>query len=320
MRKVAFLGSFGFGNLGDELCLIESMERFGGDENYVFSSDAEWTLHCIEPRRASFFRERSELRDIKPDLIVFGGGGVGFLPSIRDGLHWVADVIAAGGEGIVHNIGVAAIGADWIDDRLRRCLDGLKSFSVRDETSRAIVMGWGTGIEVGLTGYPEVDLPAHPFDLPFARGDRVLGISLTNQPKMWHAFDRGRDRLRALIARLAPRAIVPIVSTHHIADPQENDIASFNRLANELALLDWPVLCPEFLDPEQWRARLTPQRLKHIIANCDWLMSQRKHNVVHAIGAGTQVFGIFPEDDDSIRRVFTTLQKRLPAGSELLAL
>lgn len=41
--KVAFLGSFGFGNLGDELCLFESLTKFGGDENFVWSIDPYWT-------------------------------------------------------------------------------------------------------------------------------------------------------------------------------------------------------------------------------------------------------------------------------------
>jgi len=45
-RITAFIGAYGYGNLGDELCLIEAMRAFPGGEAHAFSVDAQWTMRC----------------------------------------------------------------------------------------------------------------------------------------------------------------------------------------------------------------------------------------------------------------------------------
>jgi hypothetical protein len=74
------------------------------------------------------------------------------------------------------------------------------------------------------------------------------------------------------------------------------------------------------LDPAHWRRAVTPRNLKGLIARCDALISQRKHNAVHAIGAGVRVIGLHPLEDDSLRRTFVALTHRLAPGSRCVGL
>jgi hypothetical protein len=77
---------------------------------------------------------------------------------------------------------------------------------------------------------------------------------------------------------------------------------------------------PMLLDRAHWHAQLTPARLKGIIGRCDALLTQRKHNAIHGIGAGVRVFGLHPLSDDSMRRTFIALSHRLPPGSRCVGL
>jgi hypothetical protein len=65
---------------------------------------------------------------------------------------------------------------------------------------------------------------------------------------------------------------------------------------------------------------MTPRRLKGLIARCAVLVTQRKHNMIHAIGAGVRVIGLHPVEDNSLRRTFVTMANRLPVGSLCLGL
>ena len=77
---------------------------------------------------------------------------------------------------------------------------------------------------------------------------------------------------------------------------------------------------PILLDRAHWQAELTPRRLKGLIARCDALVTHRKHNAVHAIGAGVRVIGLHPMVDESLRRTFIALMHRMPPGSRCMGL
>ncbi|MCQ8278434.1 polysaccharide pyruvyl transferase family protein [Acetobacteraceae bacterium KSS8] len=53
----------------------------------------------------------------------------------------------------------------------------------------------------------------------------------------------------------------------------------------------------------RWSRYLTPLRLKGLIARSDHLLTQRKHNAVHAMGCGVPFTGIHPAADDNLARI-----------------
>jgi hypothetical protein len=125
--------------------------------------------------------------------------------------------------------------------------------------------------------------------------------------------------VEALLAGFADHLVVPVVSTVHADATDEDDLAGVLRFLRRF-LPRMPVAGAGLLDRAHWRAEMTPARLKGLIARLDVLVTQRKHNAVHAIGAGTRVIGLHPLEDDSLRRTFVALSHRLPPGSRCVGL
>ena len=318
--KTLFLGSYGFGNLGDELCLIEAMNAFPSSEVWAFSADPAFTASGVKGIDG-YIRERKEIKDLRPERVVLGGGGVGFFPSIRDMLHWMHDAMRLGAVCHIHNIGVANM-ADfsWVEvPEVQKVLANLASCSVRDDMSWMCMQLWPATIKPAITFYPEYLLPADGALLPLLPAKPSIGISVTGQGAMRTALRVNKQLVLDKLAEYPGHAVVPIVSTISLSDPEEDDVAGF-EVFRSLCLPDSVVACPMFLDRKWWRANMTPLRLKGLIGGLDVLFTQRKHNLIHAIGTQTPAVGIFPEDDDSIARIFFTLRGKMPPRSSQLAL
>ena len=114
-------------------------------------------------------------------------------------------------------------------------------------------------------------------------------------------------------------SILPIVSTLQPGEPEEDDIAGFNNFA-ELYLSGRQIVLPEALDRTWWHDNLTPLRLKGLVAKCDFLLSQRKHNILHAIGANVPFIAIHPSADDSLVRIIYALNHEAAPRSGFLSL
>lgn len=108
MRAATFLGAYGYGNLGDELCLMEAMRAFPGGEAHALSTNAAWTRRCV-PALAGCFREGPELLALKPSRIVFGGGMFGVPDAFAAWMPWIARAVEAGAEAHLHKLGVSRI-------------------------------------------------------------------------------------------------------------------------------------------------------------------------------------------------------------------
>lgn len=321
MTVTAFLGAYGFGNLGDELCLIEAMRAFPGGEAHALSADPDWTRRCV-PGLAGCFREGPEMLALAPARIVFGGGMFGVSEAFAAWMPWMARAMRAGASIHLHNLGVARIKNDlrWLDGDARELLAKLAGFTVRDYLSFEMVAEAGLGMP-RITFYPEADIEPE-FDLADAllpRGGRLLGISIISSPLMARCLAHDAARVRALLEEFGDHAVVPIVSTVHAETPDEDDLRGVTEFLRGI-LPEAPVAALALLDRGFWRAELTPRRLKGLIARCAALITQRKHNAIHAIGAGTRVIGLHPLEDDSLRRTFVALAQRLPAGSRCVGL
>ncbi|WP_270936058.1 polysaccharide pyruvyl transferase family protein [Falsiroseomonas oryzae] len=322
MPVTAFLGAYGHGNLGDELCLIEAMRAFPGGDAFALSPDAAWTMRCVAGL-AGCFRRGPELLRLAPSRIVFGGGLFGTSDAFRAWMPWMARAAEAGAEIHLHNLGLSRIKFDlgWLDEAARGVIAGAASFTVRDYVSFEMAAEAGLGRMPRITFYPEADIPADDnlADGLLPRGRKLLGLSVIPLPLMQACLRHDAARVRDLLAPFAGHAVVPIASTVHRDLPEEDDIAG---IADFLAqfLPDAPIAAPALLDRTHWRAELTPARLKGLIARCDTLVTQRKHNAIHAIGAGVRVIGLHPLEDDSLRRTFVALSHRLAPGSRCVGL
>jgi hypothetical protein len=316
--RTLFLGSYGFGNLGDELCLLDSLRRFPSDDAWAFSANPEHTAKLTPVRK--FIRDRHEIATVRPARIVLGGGGVGFWPSLRDSLHWMHDGLAWGAELHIYNIGIGQIEQpEWrVEPTVKDVITRLTTFSVRDHVSQWLARDWDFGRQPSIEYYPEHDLPAAPFEHPLL-GSNPVGFSITSQPAMLDCLARDQDKVRRFIDRLGNFSPVPIVSTVHCQSSTENDIEGFKAFAT-MFLAGRPIAMPQMLDRNWWQNELTPLRLKYLIGKLNMLVSQRKHNIIHALGTGTSLVGIFPDADDSIMRIFFTMRHKLPLGASVLAL
>jgi hypothetical protein len=316
--RTLFLGSYGFGNLGDELCLIDALRRFPTNDAWAFSAAPQHTAKLT--KFENFIQKREEVADIKPQRIVLGGGGVGFWPSLRDSLHWMHDALAWGAELHVYNIGIARIvEPEWFaDPTARSVIAKLKTFSVRDHVSQWLTHEWKFGRLPSVEYYPEYTLPTEVFShTPI--GANAIGFSITSQPAMLDCLTRNRDTIARFVDGLGDIQAVPIVSTIHRKSDAENDIDGFKFFA-DMFLAGRSIAVPEMLDRGWWENELTPLRLKFIIGQLRLLVSQRKHNIIHALGTETPFVGLFPDVDDSILRIFYTMRHKVPAGSSIISL
>lgn len=321
MERVLFLGSYGFHNYGDELCLLEARKLFPAAQHWTHSYNPAYTARCTGI--TNYIGDRPDIRWLKPSAVVIGGGGVGFLPSIRDHLHWAMDAVQLGARLHIHNIGVAATTIEdrsWLRPRIVELIDGAAEFSVRDRVSVEIARQW-TGRVPQLTRYPEVNLDLDYFDwlddLPADR--KLLGLSVTNQAITMEALRANPEPMRAALAEFSGHVVVPVVSGLHPGADDEDDVKGFETF-RDLFLKDFEVFAGRFLDRSFISGFYTPQFLRALIARMDVLFAQRKHNCIHAIGAGTRVIGFSNALDDSIGRVFDECANRLPVGSAVLRL
>jgi hypothetical protein len=321
MTRTAFIGAYGYGNLGDELCLIEAMQAFPSSAAFAYSRDPEWTMRCV-PGLAGTFSADQELVALKPERVVFGGGGIGTPKTFADRLPWILAAHAiCGAELHIHNIGIGGeFLSGWQTDPMRAAFDACASYTVRDPMSVLMSMEAGIVPLPGLTRFPErlVEPDFSLADDILPKGEKLLGISIINMPLMDDCLRHDRDRVAKLLEEFRGWTVVPVVSTIHRFTETSDGEGLRRFLANFLP--DARIAVPWLMDREPWHQKLTPRLLKGIIARCNALISQRKHNCIHGIGAGVRTIGLGPAVDDSLRRTFVTLEQELAPSSLCIGL
>jgi hypothetical protein len=318
--KTIFVGAYGFGNLGDELVLMEAMRAFPSREAWVRSVTPEHTGRFVECAGFVPWEPACPPPDFRIDFerLVIGGGGILNGPPAHDYMKWVVAAQRSGAETYVHNVGASGPNdPSWITPDIADALERLDGFTVRDEDSLAKFKGWGVKREIGRTEFPETYLEPD-FSLAAELPDGpILGVSVNNGGAFFAMVRANQEKIAEALAEFRGMPVLPIVSTVHRFSEQENDIEGFKRFAGTF-FPDAKILMPETLDRGWWYENMSPARLKGLIARCATLVSRRKHNCVHAIAAGVRAVGLSRREDYGVQSVFDVLASRLPPGSASL--
>jgi hypothetical protein len=330
-----FLGSYGHGNLGDELCLIDALSKFASDHNIIATYNTSYTKKCIEHLNlnCTFINIRTQLAEFKDQIqkVIIGGGGVGFLPCLKNLLHWSSDVSCD--NTIVYNIGVANIEeTEWLqDEKIIAASKKIKTVSVREEISKFY---WNK-LELfrpvdEITNFPETDISPDMqlADSIFTKQDEYfnIGISVTSQQSMINCLQTRFEKIADAINMLnitKPIRLIPIVSTCHLSSKNDDDFYGYDCAEQQFYNFfgDKILKTVDALkDKNFWIENMTPTKLKGCINNLDLIVSQRKHNIIHAIGCNIPFYGIHPKEDDSLPRMYYSLRSKIRSGSLLLAM
>ncbi|KKP89316.1 hypothetical protein A2456_01955 [Candidatus Nomurabacteria bacterium RIFOXYC2_FULL_36_19] len=320
--KTLFLGAYGFGNLGDEACLIEAMESFPSDESWVRSVCEEHTskmIKCVGYIPWEPACPKSNFK-INFDRVILGGGGILNGTSGRDFMSWIIVAQNNKAKTYIHNIGAA--GTDdfkWVTSEMLNAFEKAEELSVRDIYSLKALKNLGIKRDIQLTKFPEKNILKDITLTQFLPNEKILGISVTNGDVFFNAVKKNKIKIQTIIDKYKGMKILPIISTVHKFYEKENDIEGFKKFY-ELFLKDFQIIFPQTLYKEWWYNNMTPQKLKGLISKCDVLISRRKHNCVHAISSGVKTIGISPIEHKGVATAFESLSDILPEGSELISL
>ena len=320
--KTLFLGAYGFGNLGDELCLLEAISAFPSEEVCVRSVSPEFTRKSVKCDGFIKWEPACPPKNhfVNFERVVLGGGGIlNGLPG-RDYMSWIVAAQNSGAKTYVHNVG--AIGPDdstWITTEIQNAFERLDGFSVRDKESFDRIKKWGVKRNIERTYFPEKNI-AKDMSLANALPDGdILGISIINADYFFDAVKRNKNKVQETVDRYKGMKILPVISTVHMFEERENDIKGFEKFKS-LFLKDFEIIMPEILDKDWWYKNMTPARLKGLISKCKVLISRRKHNCVHAISCGVKTIGLSRDHDRGVFSAFDSLKDILPSGSEMISL
>lgn len=233
--RIAILGYYGFGNLGDEAVLwamrTHLTERLPGASLCVLSADPEATraMHGIDAVH------RGDLGAVcrlfrSADLVCSGGGSL-----FQDATSWRSPVLYAmlhelsrlSRHTLVYAQGVGPLRRGLSRRLTRRAMNVAERITVRDDDSAALLRELGVSRPIEVTCDPVFGLepPADRRSLTADRRPPTIGVSVRSWPGLWlEPLAEGLSE-----ARRRTGAIVKVVCLH-----SRLDIEVSRRLAERL--------------------------------------------------------------------------------------
>lgn len=281
------IGSYGYGNMGDEAILQGILEEMNGKAKVdVVSAAPEETkiLHKVNGI------EIEKINYVKYSTVILGGGG--YRPgNYRTPLEICLKLKEKGARIVVKAIGLTPevagkenFNSDDLGPEektlLRKVIEKADYFSVRTDKDLERIkkyIGINKGIKV------ETD-PAYYISFSKEKGkellkkfgfspeDKLCGISLA---KFGY-----RERLKDFLENYKKDfTLIPIPMCRHYFAGFENDVVLLEKYFKELKLLSKNTI--------KWLTYpFTPSELKSVLANLSYLITARKHAMILALGGG----------------------------------
>lgn len=235
--------------------------------------------------------------------------------ALDQALATASRAVAQGARLRVHNLwleGKAAADAPPADIAV---LDRAEALDVRDHRTATQLVHWGVAAMPRILGYPERHVAP---DDALAEGlpeGPILGLALRGGEAMEAGW---RPRLPDIAAALGPALHWPVLPLH-IAPPGrgEDDLGGAQRLLAALRP-GARMLLPELADRRIWQERMTPARLKALVARCALVATNRDLPAAYAITAGVPVLALAIGLDRRVTTCLATLAQEIPHGSQLL--
>ena len=146
----------------------------------------------------------------------------------------------------------------------------------------------------------------------------VVGLGITNQDEMVRLIEVNCGSISNFLNKYEDSIFIPIISTFQPNNKSENDAQAFIDFTKKFGITK--IAGTEILDYRYWYDKFNVVELANSIYSCDTLITQRKHNLIHAIREKVSTVAIYPASDDSLERVFNALPSHIPKNSILYPL
>jgi polysaccharide pyruvyl transferase CsaB len=286
---IGILGSYGGLNVGDEAiltCIVECLRGARPDaEIVVFSRRPEHTVDRHQVDRVVPWRGVSRedvIHDIERlDLLVLGGGGILYDGEAR---HYMRAVLSAQHRGIPtygYSVGAGPLRDPEDMVLVRDGLEGMTSFTARDEETKLVLEDIGVGRSVEVTADPAMLLRPEEFtaEMLLREGvpeyNHLVGMSVREPGRA--ATNLDVEGYHALLA-VAADFIVHRLDAHILFIPMErDDIRRSHAVLSHMVAPD--------------RARVlngdySPNQMLGMMRHLDFVVGMRLHVLIFAAISG----------------------------------
>jgi hypothetical protein len=166
-----------------------------------------------------------------------------------------------------------------------------------------------------ILGYPERHVVPDPTLVAELPPGPILGLALRGGEAMEAAW---RPRLGDIAAAVGTALDWPVLPLHiSLPGRGEDDHGGAKTLLAALRP-GARMLMPDLADRRIWQDRMTPGRLKALVARCALVVTNRDLPAAYAITAGVPLLALAIGLDRRVTTCLATLANEVPRGSRLL--